>query len=247
MIIYYRGKEQLNGYLHTKQIFQGGYVAEVLANSEEYVDWSSFDWVRTIEAGYEESLIANFGKAKVEFWQSANGETTTTRRPKVDEQGVTWTKVKREFTAEEAQRQLNFEKTVLEGILVSVFQAKYAQKNLYTVNFEQHTFHIQEQEAREYLATGSAGTLISKLADFRGISVAELSNKIIQRSEEFKSSYGELLGAFQRYRNTIWAFDNLTDLREWRSQYLGWNIPVTIPPDQYVPEFNPLAKYQKNI
>ncbi len=247
MIIYYRGKEQLNGYLQTKQIFQGGYIAKVLPNSEEYVDWSSFDWVRTIEDGYEDFLIANFGKAKIEFWQSANGDTTTTKRPKIDENGVAWEKIKREFTPEETQRQLNFEKTVLEGILVSIFQTKYAQKNLYTVNFEQYTFHIQEQEAKEYLATGSAGTLISKLADLRGISVAQLADKIVKRSEEFKLSYGELLGSFQKYRSTIWDFDNLTDLRQWRKDHLGWNIPTILPPDQYVPEFNPLTKYQKNI
>ena len=248
MIIYYRGKEQLNGYVQTKQIFQGGYVAEIVPNSEEFVEWSSFDWVRTLEAGYEDFLIANFGKPRVEFWQSETGETTTTKRAKIDENGVAWEKIKRDFTPEELQRQLNFEKTVLEGILVSIFQTKFAQKNLNTVNFEQYTFHVQEQEAKEYLATGSAGTLISKLAEFRGVSVAEVANKIIKKTEEFKHSYGELLGLFQKYRSTIWAFDDLASLRNWRREHLGWNImSTTNPPDTYVPSYNPLEKYQKNI
>jgi len=246
MLIYYRGKEQLNGYVQTKQIFQGGYIAEILSNSEEFVEWSAFDWVRTLDSDRPNFLIANYGKQKLEYWQSETGETTSTKRPPVDEHGVAWQKIKREFTPEEHSELLAFEKTVLEGILVSIFKTRSVQRNIFPIDFEQQTWHIQEQEAREYRATGSAGTLISELADARGVSVAVMADKIIEKSEEYKKSAGKLLGMFQRHRATIRGFDKLPDLRQWRTDHLGWNIPAENRPlDEYIPD--PLAKYQKNI
>ncbi len=248
MLIYYRGKEQLNGYIQTKQIFHGGYIAEIAPNSEEFIEWSAFDWVKTLKGGSETFLIANYGKAKVEFWQSENGQTTTTKRPPVDEFGVKWSKIKREFTKEEHDILLDFEKTVIEGVLISIFKTRSVQRNLFPADFEQQTWHIQEQEAKDYITTGSAGTFISKLADARGISVAEMANKILAKVEEYKLNAGILMGLFQKHRSTVRNFDNLTDLRAWRVANLGWNISnPDVPLDQYIPPLNPLEKYQKNI
>lgn len=248
MLIYYRGKEQLNGYMKTKQIFHGGYIAEIAPNSEEFVEWSAFDWVKTLKTGHEDFLISNYGKLKVEFWQSENGETTTTKRPPVDEFGVSWTKIKRDFTKEEHDMLLDFEKTVVEGILVSIFKTRSVQRNLFPTDFEQQTWHIQEQEAKEYKSTGSAGALITQLADARGISVAEMSSKILAKVDEYKENVGILLGLFQRHRSTVRSFNTLADLRAWKSSNLGWNISnPDVSLDQYVPPFNPLEKYQKSI
>ncbi len=248
MIIYYRGKEQLNGYIQTKTIFQGGYIAEIAPNSEEFVEWSAFDWVRTIPADNEQFLTSNFGKKKLEFWQSENGETTTTKRSSVDENGVKWSKIKRDFTQEEHDKLLSFEKTVLEGILVSIYKTRVVGKNLFPTDFEQQTWHIQEQEAKEYKTTGSAGVLLSTLADARGVNVAIMADKILAKSEDFKRNIGTLLGTFQRHRSTINGFDKLEDLREWRSKHFGWNISKeNVPLDQYVPPLDPLADYRKNI
>ncbi len=248
MIIYYRGKEQLNGYIQTKQIFQGGYVAEIAPNAEEFVEWSAFDWVRSLPANDEQFLTANFGKKKLEFWQSEHGETTTTKRPPVDENGVAWSKIKRDFTQEEHDKLLKFEKIVLEGILVSIYKTRFVEKNLFPTDFEQQTWHIQEQEAKEYLSTGSSGTLLSTLADNRGISVAVMADKILSKSNDYKRNVGNLLGTFQKHRSTINGFDKLEDLREWRKNHLGWNISKeNVPLDQYVPPLDPLAGYMKNI
>ena len=61
----------------------------------------------------------------------------------------------------------------------------------------------QESEARAYTANAAATPLLSALSTARGVPVATLASKIIQKSDQFAATSGQIIGTRQHYEDQI--------------------------------------------
>jgi hypothetical protein len=65
--------------------------------------------------------------------------------------------------------------------------------------FERDTFSVQDSEARAWLLDNTTSTpLIDAISSSRGIEKSELINKIIIKSDKFKSMVGTVIGEKQK-------------------------------------------------
>ena len=80
---------------------------------------------------------------------------------------------------------------------------------------ERETWLQQRQEAAAYQADNSAATpLLSVIATARNITVADLVTKVLAKASEYDTSYGELLGKYQKNREILASID-LADNTTW--------------------------------
>ena len=73
---------------------------------------------------------------------------------------------------------------------------------------ERDSWDQQRTEAIAYSADETVSTpLLSAIADARGITVAELADKVLANAAEYDAAYGELLGKYQRNRDILNSID----------------------------------------
>jgi hypothetical protein len=73
---------------------------------------------------------------------------------------------------------------------------------------ERDSWDQQRTEAIAYSADETAATpLLSAIATARGITVAELSDKVLANAAAYDAEYGELLGKYQRNRDILNSID----------------------------------------
>jgi hypothetical protein len=80
---------------------------------------------------------------------------------------------------------------------------------------ESMSWDQQRKEAELYIADNTATvTLLSAIAESRGITVADLASRIIEKSESYLTAYGALLGTFQKKSDALSSID-LEDPSTW--------------------------------
>lgn len=73
---------------------------------------------------------------------------------------------------------------------------------------EVQSWDQQRREAEAYTLDNTATTpLLSVIADARGITVSELTAKVIANATAYDASYGEILGKYQRNRDLLNVID----------------------------------------
>jgi hypothetical protein len=99
-------------------------------------------------------------------------------------------------------------------------------KNRYS-DFETTTWTLQVDEATKYLADNSyEPTILKSLANQREISVEDLANKVLSKSQEYKAEIAEIL-TVQQVVGKI--FENASDIRALNrlyEEYLGIEMPL---------------------
>ena len=65
------------------------------------------------------------------------------------------------------------------------------------------TFTKQEFQAREYQSSGIAGSTLQTLADKRGLTLTEMSNKIIDKADTYQGFIDNLNGDMQKLEDDI--------------------------------------------
>jgi hypothetical protein len=229
MKIIYFGKEQTGGFIETVSAVQGGYLADVHDDYIEYLDWSSFDFIRQIS-----DEAATFGRTNTmkhynEYWYRDDDNSiisTTWKLTKVnngvketDPDGYTWSKVKADWTSNEMSYILEYDRAWLEGKIASLAKAAYARLNLDSGIVESGTWSLQLAQAQEYRTTGSAGILLSTLAAARGESAGQLADKIIAKNESYQKKVGDILAIQQKLRKELDRCVNVEQLQTFAEKY----------------------------
>lgn len=229
MKIIYFGKEQTGGFIETVSTVQGGYLANIDDNYIEYVDWSSFDFIRQISDHAADFGRENTMKHYNEYWtrdDDPNIVSTTWKMTKVvngektrDPEGYTWTKHKVDWTSDETSYILEYDKAWLEGKLASLAKSAYSKLNLDNGIVEKETWNLQLSQAQDYRSTGSAGPLLSALATARGESTAQLADKIIAKNEKYQQKVGGILSIQQRLRKELSRCTTVDQVQEFAEKY----------------------------
>lgn len=229
MKILYFGKEQIGGFIETLTSIQGGYVAEVNDDYIEYVDWTSFDFVKTLSEEEYEIGLANSMKHYNEYWTRDDDPSivsTTWKLTKVvegvketDPDGYTWSKHKVNWNDEELAAITGFDKKWLEGKIASLAKSTYTRLDIDRGIVEKDTWDLQLEQAKEFKSTGSAGTLLSALASARGDTVSAFADKVIAKSEQYQTKVGKILGLQMRLRKELGRCTTVRDIQLFAQKY----------------------------
>lgn len=263
MYIYYRGAEKKNGYVKLLQLIHGGYLVEVDDQYADYVDWGSVDYIKVVSESAATVGRKMYGRSYVEYWtrdDDPNIISTTFRPTKksdgtnkdLDENGFTWTKVKRDLTAEETAAALEIEKAVANGMATSWYLKKVKELDVQQSDFEMALWPKQEAQARAFQADGTIGVLLQTLADARGLTVEDMSQKIIDKADAYEQAVGTVLGLLQEKREAIKAITTMADMLTWRQQFMGIKTRTTAeemePLESRTDEtYDPMAVYTKSL
>jgi len=229
MKIVYFGKEQTGGFINTISAVQGGYLAEVHDDYIEYLDWSSFDFARSISESAATIGAPNTLRHYNEYWTRDDDPSivsTTWKMTKVvngekerDPEGYTWTKHQVDWTSDEQGYILEFDKAWLEGKLAILTKAAYVKLNIDSGMVEKETWNMQLTQAKEYNTTGSAGQLLSTLASARGQTVSQLAAKIIEKNTAYETKVGQIIAIQQRLRKELDRCATVSDMQAWAEKY----------------------------
>jgi len=229
MKIVYFGKEQTSGFIQTMSEIQGGHVAEIDDNHIEYIDWSSFDFVKQLSQDAIDIGLPNTLRHYNEYWSRDDDPSiisTTWKLTKVmdgvkqpDMEGNTWTKHTVNWTDAEESAITEFDKAWLEGKIASVAKCCYTRLNLDRGVVDKETWNLQLQQAKEYKATSSAGNLISMLASARGMTISSFADKIIQKNEAYEQKVGSVLALQQRLRKELNDCASVRDIQMFAQKY----------------------------
>jgi len=262
MYIYYRGAEKQNGYIKPLHLIHGGYLVEIDDQNADYIDWGGIDYMKVVSETAATVGKKMYGRSYVEYWtrdDDPNIISTTFRTTKmsngvtkdVDAEGYTWTKVKRDLTADEVAAGLEIEKAVANGLATSWYIKSVKELDLQQSDFEMTLWVKQETQARAYQADGTTGVLLQTLADARSLSVADMAQKIVDKADAYEASVGAILGLLQEKREAIKACATMADMLAWRQQFLGIKTTTTTEElealDNTVESYDPMAVYSKNL
>lgn len=230
MKIIYFGKEQIGGFITTLAAMQGGFIAEVNDDYIEYVDWSSFDFVKELTDDEYDIGYPNTMRHYNEYWYRDDDPSiisTTWKLTKVnngvkesDPDGHMWSKVKDNWSDNEMAAITGFDKKWLEGKIVSVAKAAYTRLGVDRGTVEKETWSLQLDQAKEYKKTGSAGHLLSTLASARGDTVAVFADKVIEKNRLYEEKVGNLLALQLRLRKEIARCNTVRDLQLFAQKYM---------------------------
>lgn len=121
-------------------------------------------------------------------------------------------KVKYYLTDEDKANAAEFMKAAMRYILDDVYNKRFIQEKLAVTELEYSTWAQQEAEARTYLADSSSSTpMLSILAENRGITVAEMANKVIAAVNAYNAKIATMLGKKQKVENEIKACVTIAD------------------------------------
>ncbi len=241
MWIYYRGKE-LSGYVQTKGVVHGGYLAEVNDDYKAFVDWSAVNYYKPISEAAATDGYKQYNKPYVEYWTRDDDPTivSDTFRPTKksdgenkdpDEYGYIWTKVKRDLSAEEDAAAVEFGKAVLIGHITDSYNKDVKDLDIHETAFESETWSTQVEQAKAYQADNSnIGTLLQAIATGREMSVADLATKILEKNEAWQTSMGTILGKLQKRRAEIKAVSTQADMIAITDKYM--NVSHTSPMEE---------------
>jgi hypothetical protein len=105
-----------------------------------------------------------------------------------------------------------------------VFQQKV--KDL-TGDYKQEEFDTWDQqlaEAKAYISTKEEGLLLKNISNERGISLQNLVDKIISKSNSYNSTYGKLLGKYRKNQEILDSID-LKNEATWDGvNNYNWNL-----------------------
>lgn len=229
MKILYFGKEQTGGFIETIFTVQGGYVATINDDYIEYVDWTSFDFVKTLTDDEVEIGLPNTMRHYNEYWTRDDDPSitsTTWKLTKVidgqkqpDVEGYTWSKVKANWTDQEMTAIVGFDKKWLEGKIASLAKSTYARINVDRGTVEKETWDLQLAQAKEYKETGSAGILLSGLASARGDTVSSFADTVIRKNNEYQTKVERILGLQLRLRKELGRCNTVREVQLFAQKY----------------------------
>jgi len=137
------------------------------------------------------------------------------------------TKVKYYLTDDDKTNAAKFMKIALRKILDEVYDRRFAQLNLEVSTLEATTWSTQLAEAQAFQLDNTALTpTLTALATARGITTAEMVNKVITASNNYNAQVASMLAAKQVVEAEIKACQVITDLNVLIHQRFGYNMPV---------------------
>ena len=239
MKLLYFGREQENGYMYTVKAEQGGIVAEIDEQNLEYIDWSSFIYAKKLTDEEYEKGANNSMKSYNEYWTcDQTGEISTTWKPTkisnvgkdTDPEGNTWTKTKLDWTPEQLEFILNYDKAWMNGKIATFALMAYTSLDVDRGPVDKETWDLQYSQAIEYKKTNSAGTLIRELASAKGVTVANLADSIIKNNESYQKRVAKVLGLSNKLRQEIKNCNTVNALQEFAEKYLELGFGKNIEP-----------------
>jgi len=229
MKLLYFGKEQENGYMRTVKAEQGGIIADINDDYIEYIDRSSFGYAKKFTQDEYDNGVMNSMKSYNEYWTcDQTGEVSDTWKPTkesnlgkdTDPEGNTWTKTKTAWSAEQESIIVNYDKAWMTGKLAIFALNAYTKLDVDRGPVDKETWTLQYTQAIEYKKTGSAGTLLNRLASAKGVTVANLADSIIRNNENYQVQVAKVLGLSARLRKELKACATVDQCQKFAQKYL---------------------------
>jgi hypothetical protein len=125
---------------------------------------------------------------------------------------ATGTKVKYYLTDEDKQSAMQFAKHVMRYRLDEVYDKRIIQQRMNVSDLEYDSWAQQKSEAEAYIADNTASVpLLSQLATARGITVAEMAQKVVDAIAAYNVKIEELLSKKQAIETEIKACVSIAD------------------------------------
>lgn len=125
---------------------------------------------------------------------------------------ATGTKVKYYLTDEDKANAMQFAKHVMRLKLDEVYDKRIIQQRMNVSDLEYDSWAQQRSEAEAYLADNTASTpLLSQLATARGITVAEMAQKVVDAIAAYNLKIEELLAKKQAIETEIKSCTTIAD------------------------------------
>jgi hypothetical protein len=145
------------------------------------------------------------------------------------------TKIKRAMTAEEKSNTVSF----MFRFAKEIIENEYSKKLRYITKvseLESATWEIQKHEAREWLTYGDDASHVTPFLDYiateRGFDKTTLSNKILEKSEEYQDRLSTMLVNSQKILKKFESCATVKELNVLFEDYFG----IMMPTDQAVEE-----------
>lgn len=230
MKLLYFGREQENGYMQTIKADQGGIVAEIDDANLEYIDWSSFIYSKKFTEDQWANGVNNSMKSYNEYWTcDQTGEVSDTWKPSKtpepgmpdrDPDGNTWEKTKLPWTSEQQREILNYDHAWIKGKIAVFAMSAYSNIDVDRGPVEKETWDLQYTQAMDYRTTGSAGTLLTRLADAKSVSVSTFADSIIRNNESYQVAVARVLGLATRLRKELKNCTTVELTQQYAEKYL---------------------------
>ena len=131
-------------------------------------------------------------------------------------------KVRYDMTADDFAAGVNFNKIVFKKYIRDRFNDKVKELGKNYSVLEQLSLEQQKEEAAKYTANNSASVpMLTTLATARGITVAQLVEKINSKVTSFNSSVATLLGQQKALEDEVDALTDMASCHRWRHTKLG--------------------------
>jgi len=131
-------------------------------------------------------------------------------------------KVRYDMIADDFAAGVNFNKIVFKKYIRDRFNDKVKELGKNYSVLEQLSLEQQKEEAAKYTANNSASVpMLTTLATARGITVAQLVEKINSKVTSFNSSVATLLGQQKALEDEVDALTDMASCHRWRHTKLG--------------------------
>lgn len=121
-------------------------------------------------------------------------------------------KVKYELTDEDKSNALKFLKAYMQKVIDELYDKRYNKIVSPGNNLEVASWDTQLKEAKQFISDNTSITpSLNTLATARGLSVAELSQRIVASSENYTQQIIDLLANKQILQDEIYACNTITD------------------------------------
>jgi len=183
----------------------------VEVSNAEWIDWSEGNPVIVpddVAARYND-----FGRPEYKAYR--NLETGDEFPTKSGLEGET-VKVKRAYTVEEANASLEYMKIFMTARIKYIFQERFANLRLTSNELESSTWGKQRKEAE-----AGGGALLRQLAGARGITEAEMVQKVLAKIETYDTEVGSLLAQQQRCIDRVKACQTIREAALIADEFFG--------------------------
>jgi len=137
-------------------------------------------------------------------------------------------KVRYYLTEDDRQNSINFTKKLMRYILDDIYEKRFIQEKLSVTELESNTWAQQETEAKAYLADSSASTpMLAVLADKRGITVAEMADKVMTAVTAYNTKIATMLGNKQLVEKEIKDCVSIADCNRLMHMRFDISMPYT--------------------
>lgn len=136
-------------------------------------------------------------------------------------------KVRYYLTDDDKNNAFLFMKLALRKILDDVYDKKLLEIKLDVSELEYKTWPMQLSESQSYLRDNNSSTpMLSALSSVRGISVAEMANKVVAAHESYTGKIAQLFAKKQTIEKEIKDCLTIADLNVVVHMRYGYNMPV---------------------